>query len=108
TRIDPAVEVDDFAVVGLAHPHIMHVADRAALRGKLSQGNLDRLHSLGWGLTAAGVLRLQRFDMGFYLDGGSAELVLDGSFQSVGLLVRRAERHLAVDFKIEGDREAIL
>ena len=38
--IDAAVEIDDLAVVGLAHAHIMDVADDAALRCEFRQRDL--------------------------------------------------------------------
>ena len=36
-RIDPAMEIDDLALVGLAHPHVVDVADHAALGGDFGE-----------------------------------------------------------------------
>ena len=41
-RIDAAVEVDDLAFVGLAHAHIVDVADHAAFGRDLGKRDLDR------------------------------------------------------------------
>ena len=70
-RIDAAVEIDNLAFGGLAHPHMVHVAQRAAVGGEFRERDLDRLHALGRRLAAAGAVRLQRFDVGIDFHAGA-------------------------------------
>ena len=97
------MEIDDLALVGLAHPHIVDVADHAALGGDLGERLLHRADALGRRLAARGV-GLQRLDMGLDLDLG-AELLAQRRFQPVGDVVRAAKRQLAVDLEIERHRQ---
>src|SRR3569833_4195323 len=46
-RIDAAVEVDDLAVLGLAHAHVVHVADAAAIGGEFAQRDRYGADALG-------------------------------------------------------------
>ncbi len=96
------MEIDDLAFVGFAHPHVVHVADHAALGRDLGERHLDRAHPLRRRLAAGGLRRLQRLDMGFDLDAG-AQLFAERRFQLVGDVMGRAERKLAVDLEIERD-----
>src|SRR5579883_1617490 len=77
-----AMEVDDLAGRGVAHPHTMNVAD-LGLRRIARQ----RLRNLGnparGGIAAERQLRLQRLDMGVDLDIGT-EFLADLLLQAVG------------------------
>ena len=80
------MEINDFAGVGVAHPHIMDVMDRA-VGGKARQRGLDGLDALGRGVGAVRQFRLERFDMGVDLDV-LAEILADAALQPVGDVVR--------------------
>ena len=85
------MEIDDFALVGFAHPHVVNVADDAGFRRKLGQRDLDGLDPLGRSLAARCFLRLQGLDVG--LDFGiDAEFGGDRVFKAVGQIVSGAER----------------
>ena len=103
-RIDPAVEIDDLAFVGFAHPHVVDVADHAAFGRDLGERHLDRRDPLRRRFAAGGLRRLQRLDMGLDLDRG-AEFLAERRFEPVGDVVGGAERKPAVDLEIERDRE---
>ncbi len=102
-RRGAAVEVDDLAGVGVAHPHVMDVMDRA-IGGKARQRCPDCLDAVGRGVGAERQFGFQRFDMGVDLNV-LAELVADVPLQLMGDGVGVVERHLAVDLEVEADGE---
>src|SRR5436190_2100833 len=91
-------------VVGLAHPHVVHLADELDLGGNLPQRVADRGDALGRRLAAAPVIGLQRLDMGLDLDIGP-EFVADRLLEPARHIVRCGERQRAVDLEVERDRE---
>src|SRR6185312_12623729 len=106
-RLDAAVEIHDFAVLGLAHAHVVHVADDAALRRQFAQRNFDGRDALRRRFASGDILRLQRLDMRLDLDM-RAELGLDRAFQRVSHVVCGAQRQSAVDLEVERDREPVV
>src|SRR5262245_29734540 len=96
-----AMEVDDLAGLGVAHPHIMDVVD-GAVGGELRQRSLDGGDAVGRGVGAVRKLRLQRLDMGVDLDV-LAELLADVALEVVGDVVGVDQRHLAVDLEVDAD-----
>ncbi len=89
------MEIHDLAVVGLAHAHVVDVADHPAFGGDLGERDLHRLDALRRRLAAGALRHLQRLDMGLDLDIGT-ELVGDRLFKAVGNGVRGGERQRAV------------
>ena len=70
--------------------------------GKARQRGLDGLDALGRGVGAVRQFRLQRLDMGVDLDV-LAEILADAALQLVGDVVRRGQRHVAVDLEVDAD-----
>src|SRR3569832_222505 len=99
--VAPAVEVDDLAVLGLAHAHVMHVANDAASGRLLAPRDRHGSDALRRSLAAGHVLRLQRLDMGLDLDAVS-EFGFDRVLERVGGFMRRAESMPAIDSEISG------
>ena len=85
------MEIDDLAIVGFAHPHVVDRADEVDFRRDLDQRIAYRRDAPGRGVAAGLMTRLQRLDMGFDLDSGS-QLLADRLFQPAGNFVGRAER----------------
>src|SRR6266404_6344160 len=102
-RRGAAVEVHDFAGVGIAHPHAMDVMDRA-IGGEARQRGLDGFDALRRGIAANRQFRLQRLDVGVDLDV-LAEFLADVPLQFMGDGVGCGERHIAVNLEIDADGE---
>ena len=98
-RIDAAMEIHDLAVGGLAHAHVVHLAEAGQDGGQ----RRERLAALGdarGGGVAAGQERCrQRLDMGFDLDVRS-QLLADRLFEPARGLVRGGQRQRAVHLQI--------
>ena len=100
-RRGAAMKVDDFAGVGVAHPHIVDVMD-GAIGGEARQRGLDGLDAVGRGVGAVRQFRFQRLDMGIDLDV-LAEILADASLQLVRDVVGGGQRHVAVDLEVDAD-----
>src|ERR1700738_1304733 len=98
-----AGEVDDLAGLAIAHPHIVDVVDRA-IAGKARQRRLDDLDAVGRGVGANRQFRFQRLDVGVDFDV-LAERLADVAFELMGDVVRRRQRHVAVDLEVDADGE---
>jgi hypothetical protein len=103
--IDQAMEIDDLAVIGLAHAHVVHLSEQVDFRRDGDEGIVHFPHSLGRRIAAALVAGLQRLDVGFDLDFGP-QLVAHRLLEAVGDLVRAAERQAPVHFEVERDRQS--
>jgi hypothetical protein len=95
-RIDQAMKIDDLAVAGRAHAHVVDRADEINLCRDLGQRLAHRCDTLSGGVATWLVERLQRLDVGLDLDLRS-ELVADRFFEPGCDIVRRADRESAVD-----------
>src|SRR6267142_910662 len=99
-RIDVAVEIDDLAVAGLAHAHVVNVAHVAARVRQLGKDGTHLVEARRRRVAAGEAIDLQRLDVALDLDLG-AELLAHRGFEPGGDLVRGAERERAVDLEIE-------
>src|SRR5438105_6943969 len=104
-RRGAAMEINDFAGVGIAHPNIMDVMDRA-IAGKARQRGLDGLDALGGCVGAVRQFRLERFDVGVDLDV-LAKILADVALQHAGNLVGRRKLHVAVDLEVDADDQLL-
>src|SRR5262249_47194153 len=98
--VDQAMEIDDLAVVGLAHPHVVHLADEVDLGRDPAQRLAHRRDARGRRLAAAAIVGLQGLDVRLDLDVGP-ELVADRLLEPSRDVMRRGKRKRAVDLEIE-------
>ena len=61
------MKIDDLALIGFAHTHVVHVANIAALCGKFRECHFHRFEALGRCFAPRGVRWLQWFDVRFDL-----------------------------------------
>ena len=104
-RIDAAVKIDDLAVGGLAHAHVVDLAEVGDFRGERQERVAHFADARRRGVAAGQHVGRQRLDMGFDLDV-RAELVAHRLFEPGRGVVRGGERLRAVDFKIGRHRQA--
>ena len=106
-RIDLAVKIDDLAVAGLAHAHVVDFADRGDFGGERRERLAHFGDARGRGVAAGQNVGGQRLDMGFDFDVG-AELLAHRFFEPARHFVRGIERHGAFDFEIHRYRQPAL
>src|SRR5262249_23941531 len=98
------VKIHDLAVLGLAHTHVVHFADKAELPRKCRQAGLYRSNALRRGLATGKAEQLQRLQMRFHFDI-RAELVADRGLKPRGDVMGGAKGKIAINLEIERDRE---
>ena len=99
-----AVKIDDFAVRGFAHPHVVDFAEIGQAGGERAKTSRTSAMRSAVASRARQYVGRQRLDMGLDFDAG-AEFVAHGVFEPARDVMRGRQRQGAFDFEIGGNRE---
>src|SRR6516162_5642748 len=97
------MKIDDLAIVGLADPHFVQIANGTLNGGELGEHRLHDRNASGWRVLSGIVLDLEWLDVSFDFDVG-AEFFGNGGLKPGRDVVRGGEGKIAVNFEIERNR----